>query len=361
MNLYSKKLLFTLCFLCGGLVSSYGQVLKFDKTTHDFGSFPKPKEGVTHCEFTFTNDGDAPLVLNKVIASCGCTTPEWTEKPIPVGGKGSIKVAYNTSTAGTFSKSITVYSNSKGGTIRLIVKGRVEPYKEDINETYPISISGGLKINKNTVNFQNLPHGESRTILIDVYNDTYEPSQITFANVPQGLTVTAIPEKINPKEKGTILLAYKGEDPKKWGKQVEKFNIIANKSLPAEKNKVTISVNLIENVLKLSDKDKKNAPVLAFSTRNLLFDKVKVNMKKKERITLTNKGKEELFIYAINTDSESMEVKPDKMSILPGKSIKVKINYNPLKEEDIRNQTFSFITNAPNALNGIVEVEVIPE
>lgn len=339
----------------------FGQVIKFDKTTHDFGSFQKPKEGVAKCEFTFTNTGDAPLVINKVIATCGCTTPKWTSEPVPAGGKGSIQVTYNTSTAGSFSKSINIYSNSKNGNVKLTITGKVEPYKEDVQETYPVVISGGIRINKKQLNYQNLTHTESRTLMLDVYNDNTEPTELSFANIPKELTVTAVPEKINPKQRGSIILSYDGRKNKNWGRQKSTFHLIANNSLPAEKNKITITANLVENLSKLSAEEKKKAPMLAFSTRNLLFDKVKINSKHKERITLTNKGKETLIIHAINIDCENMEVKPEKMSIQPGKSIKVKLSYNPKKQEDITNQTIAFITNAPNATNGIVEIEVLPE
>lgn len=358
MNRHSKNLLLVVYLLVFNICYSYGQVLQFDKKVHDFGFFPRPKSGVTSCEFAFTNSGNAPLVLNKVIASCGCTTPEWTDKPIPPGGKGSIKVTYNATTAGTFNKSITVYSNSKNGTVRLMVKGRVEPYKENIDETYPITISGGIRLNKNAINFQNLSHNESRTIMIDTYNSHLEPVNISFDNVSKEVEVVAVPEKLNPKEKGSIVVSYHGKNNKNWGRQLGTFHVLANNSLPAEKNKVSYNVNLIEDLNKLTQEEKKKAPVLSFSTRNLLFENVKVNTRKKERITLTNTGKETLIIRAINTDTKAMEVKPDKMSILPGKSIKVRITYKPQKEEEITNQMISFITNAPNALNGIVEIEI---
>ena len=41
--------------------------------------------------FTFTNVGNAPLVINEVIASCGCTIPKYDRRPIAPGQKGSIE------------------------------------------------------------------------------------------------------------------------------------------------------------------------------------------------------------------------------------------------------------------------------
>ena len=98
--------------------------LKFDKTEHDFGKIPQ-SEPVT-CEFTFTNDGDAPLILTNVKASCGCTTPDWPQEPIMPGAQGVIKATYNAAAAGAFDKTITVYSNATKPELILKLKGVVE-------------------------------------------------------------------------------------------------------------------------------------------------------------------------------------------------------------------------------------------
>ena len=66
----------------------------FDQITHDFGSF-KESAGLQTYSFEFTNKGNAPLILNAVNASCGCTSPEWTRQPVVPNATGMIKVTYN--------------------------------------------------------------------------------------------------------------------------------------------------------------------------------------------------------------------------------------------------------------------------
>ena len=95
----------------------------FETTTHDYGTIVQGSDGT--CTFNFTNKGKAPIVLNDVKASCGCTVPEWTRTPVAPKGKGSIKVTYNTNNVGTFTKSITVNSNAKNSPVVLIIKGIV--------------------------------------------------------------------------------------------------------------------------------------------------------------------------------------------------------------------------------------------
>ena len=95
----------------------------FAATTHDYGTIVQSSDG--SCVFAFTNKGKAPIVLNDVRASCGCTVPEWTRTPVAPGEKGSIKVTYNTNNIGAFTKSITVNSNAVNSPLVLIIKGTV--------------------------------------------------------------------------------------------------------------------------------------------------------------------------------------------------------------------------------------------
>lgn len=102
-----------------------GAVISADETSYDFGQIEED-EGKVSVTFTIKNAGDAPLVITRVIASCGCTTPEWTREPIAPGKSGDIKVTYNPQgRPGPFSKTISVYSNGKTGSFVLTIRGEV--------------------------------------------------------------------------------------------------------------------------------------------------------------------------------------------------------------------------------------------
>ncbi|MBR0490073.1 MAG: DUF1573 domain-containing protein [Prevotella sp.] len=122
-----KKILMMtlLVFSMMATAQAQGQAeIKFDKVTHNFGTFSE-KDGLQKTTFTFTNVGQAPLVINQVVASCGCTIPTYDKKPIQPGQKGTIEVSYNGKGKfpGTFKKSITVRSNAKTEMTRLYVEG----------------------------------------------------------------------------------------------------------------------------------------------------------------------------------------------------------------------------------------------
>ncbi|MBX7094613.1 MAG: DUF1573 domain-containing protein [Flavobacteriales bacterium] len=97
----------------------------FEETEYDFEH--KKQNSVVEHVFVFKNTGTAPLVISDVERSCGCTTPEWSKDPIPPGGKGVIKVHYDSKRVGVFTKSITVKSNDPDEPAKLIrIKGQID-------------------------------------------------------------------------------------------------------------------------------------------------------------------------------------------------------------------------------------------
>ena len=104
--------------------------IKFEKVTHNFGEFSEATP-VQECTFTFTNAGEAPLIINQAIASCGCTVPSYTKEPIKPGQEGIIKVTYNGKGKfpGHFNKSITVRTNGKPEMTRLYIEGTLTASK----------------------------------------------------------------------------------------------------------------------------------------------------------------------------------------------------------------------------------------
>jgi hypothetical protein len=125
-NVFTFIVVFMVSFVLNEVMAQGKPKIVFTNTEHNFGSF-KESDGVQTTAFEFINQGDAPLILNAVTASCGCTTPEWTRQPIAPGQKGSIKVAYDPANRpGAFSKTATVRSNADVPVVVLTISGRVE-------------------------------------------------------------------------------------------------------------------------------------------------------------------------------------------------------------------------------------------
>lgn len=124
------SIVFLLSFVMSGFLFAQSKPeVKFNKNVHDYGSVKEEVE-VALSEFEFTNTGKTPVVIQRVITSCGCTTPSYTREPVLPGKKGKVKVAYNTiHRPGTFRKSVRVYTNVPDTVYTLTIKGNVIPRK----------------------------------------------------------------------------------------------------------------------------------------------------------------------------------------------------------------------------------------
>ena len=100
-----------------------GQEIWFDEVLHDYGEIPVGSDG--NWSFTFKNLGKKAILINRVRSTCGCTIPDWSREPIEPGASGKITVEYNTSTPGTFLKSVYVYSSAANSPVKLQIKGKV--------------------------------------------------------------------------------------------------------------------------------------------------------------------------------------------------------------------------------------------
>ena len=125
MKKYSLFLMFAMFSIT--VLMAQKPIINFENKEFDFGKIKEADGNVTHV-FDFTNKGKAPLVVNRVQASCGCTTPVWSKEPIEYGKKGEVTVTYNTTgRPGAFTKTITVYSNDTVNQAILIIRGEVIP------------------------------------------------------------------------------------------------------------------------------------------------------------------------------------------------------------------------------------------
>lgn len=124
-----KKLLLIATILVNAVVFAQSGpkiVFKDKDNTIDYGKVTKEEDNGIRF-FEFTNTGDAPLVINNVQSSCGCTVPSFPKEPIMPGKTGKIEVKYNMN-PGPIRKTITVECNAVNvdeGRVALKIKGEV--------------------------------------------------------------------------------------------------------------------------------------------------------------------------------------------------------------------------------------------
>ncbi|GHE48623.1 DUF1573 domain-containing protein [Sphingobacterium griseoflavum] len=98
--------------------------IAFAESAFDFGQV-KEGEVVEHV-YAFTNTGTSPVILSRVSASCGCTTPSYTQTPILPGKAGEIKVSFDSNgQVGKQQKIVTVVSNAENSVTTIQLRGEV--------------------------------------------------------------------------------------------------------------------------------------------------------------------------------------------------------------------------------------------
>lgn len=99
---------------------------EFETTDHDFGTINEGDE-VTYT-YNFKNTGEAPLIIQGAQGSCGCTVPDWSKEPIPVGGSGYVKAKFDShGKQNAQSKTVTVTANTFPKQTVLRFKAMVTP------------------------------------------------------------------------------------------------------------------------------------------------------------------------------------------------------------------------------------------
>jgi len=121
-----KMILTIMIVVLGGFSTLTAQTtpkFEFKSEMIDYGAIEKGSDGVR--VFEFKNIGDAPLIIESVKSSCGCTVPTWSKEAIQPGESGKIEVKYDTNRVGPIRKTITIYSNSEEPIKALKIKGEI--------------------------------------------------------------------------------------------------------------------------------------------------------------------------------------------------------------------------------------------
>lgn len=103
-----------------------GPKIEFKSDTVDFGTVYKGEDTGIRV-FEFTNTGDAPLIIQDVKSTCGCTVPSKPKEPIMPGKSDKIEIKYNMN-PGPIRKTVTIMSNAvnvENGVVAVKIKGEV--------------------------------------------------------------------------------------------------------------------------------------------------------------------------------------------------------------------------------------------
>ena len=336
------------------LAQQTGSTIAFEEKIHDFGNI-KEEAGLATYDFKFKNTGNQPLILNKVTASCGCTSPTWTKEPIPPGGDGSIKVAYNPKNRpNKFNKSITVYSNATQKVVALRITGNVIPKPRTIEDDFPFMI-GNVRFKTNHMAFVKVPQGQKKTVSIQVINTSDQNQTISFSQVPGHLKLEAHPATLKPKEKGVITGVYDAGLVNDWGFIINRVSVNYN-GKENRNNRLTISATISEDFSNMTPEQIANAAKIEFTEKVFNFGKMKQRSTAEHSFTFKNTGKSDLLIRKVRSSCGCTAVTPAKTTIKPGGTSQIKAIFNSGTRVGRQNKSITIITNDPKNPNMVLRV-----
>jgi hypothetical protein len=319
--------------------------ITFEKTDHNFGSFMEAA-GIQTTTFKFKNTGNAPLNLNSVKASCGCTTPKWTRDPIAPNGSGEITVSYDPKNRpGAFNQSVTVGSNAENATVNLTISGQVEQREKTLAEKYPREI-GTLRAETNHISFAQIKQNAVETKELELVNDTDKPVKVELQTVPTHLTVKVTPETIPAKGKGVMSVTYNAKLADTYGFASHRIYLSLDGSKDY-KNSVGVSATIEEDFSQLTPAQLANAPVAQFNTLDFDFGDMKQGDKKDYTFNLTNAGKSDLQIRNVRSSCGCTAVAPSKKVVAPGETVPIKVTFDSRGKRGRQSKSITVITNDP--------------
>lgn len=305
-------------------------------------------------EFVVSNEGDSPLVLTEVLASCGCSVPNWSSEPIPPKGKSTISVDFDAKSLGKFHRDITIYSNSSPNLTYLYFTGTVVSQITDFKNSHPIKV-GNIRIDRDTLNFGTIMEGDKKDLTINFVNEGSSAYRPILMHTPSFIKVKPSEDFVQKGEGGQFNVEIDTELYKTYGlvnTEVYLSRFVGDKV--SQENRIPVSFVIIPNFSIASN----GYPELKMNTDNAkLKEKLKHENKAKGYVVLENVSSGVLEILKIQTFSPAVTVQLKKRSLGKGESSKLVVKIDKLKmltPED--NLTILLITNDSN--NKVVRIDL---
>jgi len=302
-------------------------MMQVSTSEHDFGQF-KEEAGRQTYNFAVRNTGDAPLVIQNITASCGCTTPDWTKSPIPPKGTGMITAIYDPANRpGVFNKTLTVYTNAKPEVIVLVIKGEVIPREKTVEELFIWPVDS-VRFESNHLAFTKMAKNEVRTRTMGVINTSKATKTLEFEGMPEHLSLKANPAELKPGQKGIIEGVWDANKDTRYGTQTDMVRVKINGKLQENAYFVT-SATLIEDFSKLSKAELENAPIFRIEKNSVDIGTMDPQTTKEVVFNFTNGGRRDLIIRYIRPTCGCTAIQQGGPSnIRPGESGTIRATFN---------------------------------
>jgi len=329
-------LLTGLLLLCGW-AGAQNEKISFNETDHNFGVIGE-KDGNATFNFILTNNSDEAIVVTNVVASCGCTKPVWTKEPVEPGKKGTISVSYNPlGRVAPFVKTITV-TISNQAPIYLKIRGTVV---QSFQEKYPVAIGNYLMKTKD-LDFGRIEWKGTKTIHLEVYNNSDKPISQKALKLPKYLTVDFNPVIIPAKTAGVVDVTLNAQDDNSYGNLSGDFTLLINEA----RQSFSYAATVVDDFSQWDATKKANAGKINVSDSEIYFGNFASGNSK--MVKIANSGKLPLTVHTIQSSDPFISISKSHFAINPGEITEVKVTVDSKKAQTNLSSKVLIITDDPN-------------
>jgi Protein of unknown function (DUF1573) len=283
-----------------------------------------------------------------VQASCGCTTPGWTQGAIPHGASGFVKASFDPKgRLGYFNKSLTVTTDLEGGPVILQIKGQVNGKDHVVGgDDYPVE-KGTLHFKLSTFNldkvFINLPASPKE---FPVYNAGNKPVHFTEQIVGPAYIKATVPKELAPYEKGIITITYDPKMKGRYGFVSDNISITTDDEVQPQKS-FSVYATIEEFFPSLTTAEYAKAPVLRLETSAIDLGKIHEGNTIDREVGLRNAGQQELIVRALQENCSCLKTSLDILKIKPGSTARLKITLLTQGRAGMQQKAVTLYTNDP--------------
>ena len=272
-------------------------VIEIQSSEYNFGTVSEGT-GVQH-EFTINNKGNADLIIQRVIAGCGCTAAAVINQAIAAGSETKLNVTFDSKgMSGDQEKLIRVYSN------------------DPENPISTVKLTGNvyLEVNAQPANvvFNDITRGQSEPLNKEVRIQANEKSNVTIGDIKS-------------------FSKYIRIENVQGGEKQKKFNVVLDPNLPLGDFRERIVVNLSGY-----SRANLNMPVYAnvkgqlqVTPTAISFGIISGNEKIIRKVIVENKSDKNYILKSVESNSDAISTKIEEQK--PGKVYAVIVSLDPKK------------------------------
>lgn len=301
----------------------------------------------TVVSYTFENTGAQPVIITAINPITSQIKAEWDRTPIAPGKTSEIKVSFvSVNMPEKFSYSINISSNANPSRQQVTLTANIvdNPAKKELLYKYDMN---GLKFKSGTLEFDNIFTNQIITDTFFFYNMQKAPVLMGVKYPLQHLTVNFVPTTVQPGQQGMMIVTFDAPKRNDFGYIYESLILSINNSNDYN-NRLSITASIVEDFSKLTNSQRKNAPIAYFEKKEFDFGNLKAGDKANCDYTLTNKGKSDLFIRKTRASCGCTAIALGESKIAPGQTTTIRATFDSAGKTGRQYKSITVITNDPN-------------